>query len=142
MLDKATLEWLERRKTVEDFCCTICDREPDQDIECDYCWPKKEFFLNHTLDKMKPCCCKGDYKDAAEFNARVAARVGCDTVMYGVYLWNALFCNGKAIKYEDIPEIINDYFKIDLADILRYSQLTVEAEMIREGKGPGRPEDA
>lgn len=141
MLGKATLEWLERRKTVEDFCCTICDWEPDQDIDYDCCWPKEEFFRNRNFDEMKPRCCEGDYKDAAEFNARVAARVGRDTVMYGVYLWNALFCNGRAIKYEDIPEIINNDFKIDLSDILRYSQFTVEAEMIREGKGPGSPED-
>ena len=142
MLDEATIEWLERRKSVEDFCCTICDWERDEDIDGGFCWPKEEFFHDRDVREMKPCCCKGDYKDAAEFNARVAAIVGRNTVRYGVLLWNALFCNGRAIKYEDIPEIINDYFKIDLADILRYSQLAVEAEMIREGKGPGSPEDA
>ena len=123
MLDKATLEWLERRKTVEDFCCTICDYEPTDDIEFDVCLPKKEFFYNRSFNKMKPRCCEGDYKDALEFEARVAANLA----------------NGEDCHITDecvfFGEGVCAWCK------LKEARLAVEQEMIREGKGPGSPED-
>lgn len=127
MLDKATHEWLERRKTVEDFCCTICDWEPNQGIDCDQCWPKKEFFHDRDVHEMKPCCCNGDYKDASEFNARVAVKLAHDVESY--------FDIVNGIR-TPLPRNENAILRIKSARLL------VEQEMIREGKGPGSPEDA
>lgn len=124
MLDKATLEWLERRKSVEDFCCTICDWEPDQGIDCDHCWPKEGFFRNRNFNEMKPRCCEGDYKDALEFEARVAANLA----------------NGEDCHITDDCVFFGE--GVCAWCELKEARLTVEQEMIREGKGPGRLEDA
>ena len=66
MLSKEVLKWLNDRKSVEDFCCTICTWEPMPDLDCDFCMPKI------IGKKLAPKVCEGDFKDAAGFEARVA----------------------------------------------------------------------
>ena len=114
MLDKATLEWWENR----DLC-----------VKCEgffYCmYRKSPYGLNVRFCKLytPERLSEPDYKDALEFEARVAANLaneedcpitdGCVFFGEGVCAW----CK------------------------LKEARLTVEQEMIREGKGPGSPEE-
>lgn len=70
---------------------------------------------------------KTDYLDALEFEARVAAKLAYDVESYFDII------NGNRTP---LPRNENAFLRIKSARLL------VEREMIREGKGPGRPEDA
>lgn len=97
MLDANTLQWLE-------------DRDALQFMFGQYTLPDGEVSFDD------------DYRDAAEFEARVAAKL-CDPA------WNYAveeYYQGLAFPYRKLPA----------SRVLKEARLAVEAEMIAEGKGP------
>lgn len=114
MLDKATIEWWKNRnlcvKCKGYFYCMYGEHTTGFSVR----------FCNlYTPERLS----EPDYKDALEFEARVAANLAdkedChitdDCVFFGEGI--CAWCK------------------------LKEARLTVEQEMIREGKGPGSPED-
>lgn len=129
MLDENTLEWLERRKI--GMCCR-CENyadcqwipQPRGHFQTAQCW------LFKSSDGY--CIDKNDYIDAAEFEARVAAKQAKD------------IC-GQCDKFNSMeagcPLAIFTRPGLD-ACRLKHARLAVEREMIAEGKGPGRRDEA
>ena len=118
MLDKVTLEWWENR----DLC-----------VKCEgffYCmYRKSPYGLNVRFCKLytPERLSEPDYKDALEFEARVAVKLAYDVESY--------FDIVNGIR-TPLSRNENAFLRIKSARLL------VEREMIREGKGPGRLEDA
>lgn len=52
----------------EDACCKLCAWEHDE--ETGYCFPRQYY-----AEYFKTYACKGDYEDAAEFEARVVEKL-------------------------------------------------------------------
>lgn len=123
MLDEKTLEWLERRKNL----CTHCGVK-----KCVFTLSQRQVFGWCDLFEVKAPGTKTgrlceDFRDAAEFEARVARKL-CDP------FWNYVVA-------EQYFELALPYRRLPAAFVLKTARLEVEAEMIAEGKGPGRPED-
>lgn len=128
MLNEKTVFWLRIRKR---------DIKTKFGYFCRYCGQYKTPFIDWCEDEYHcPVCTrKYDYMDAAEFEARVALKImgvtrgdlpcGTDTGCPSNIMSMHSRINGKGC---------------DMC-ILRHARLEVEKEMIREGKGPGSPED-
>ena len=118
MLDKATLEWWENRdlcvKCEGFFCCMY--RKSPYGLNVRFC----KLYTPEWLPKT-------DYPDALEFEARVAVKLAYDVESY--------FDIVNGIR-TPLSRNENAFLRIKSARLL------VEQEMIREGKGPGRLEDA
>lgn len=133
MLDDKTLEWLERRKNICTHCCKRKDcrigkRHNYSTTKCPY-W-----------GLLAPGSTYGyvfeDYRDAAEFEARVA-----EYLAHG-----SSYPISECTLEQDIEKGLSDCTKftehgIKCADCrLKSIRIAVEREMIAEGKGPGRKE--
>ena len=127
MLNEKTLEWLKRRKNL----CTRCYKK-------DWCKTGAKHNFNTTKCRFWEFTAPGritgmvfeDYRDAAEFEARVAEKLA--TVICGE-------CE-EFNKKPNCPHTI--YQAPGLYECrMKHARLAVEREMIAEGKGPsGRME--
>ena len=131
MLDDKTLEWLERRKNI----CTHCRKREDCRVgrkhnfstrECRYWEPLAPGRLSGYVFK--------DFRDAAEFEARVAASA--------TWRGEVMLCVHFQYKNDGCKSsnrlhtrMVSHWCK------LKHHRLAVEREMIAEGKGPGRREE-
>lgn len=131
MLDEKTLEWLERRKNF----CTHCERMAS------FCSIGRKHNFNTTKCRCWKPYAPGrytgyvfeDFKDAAEFEARVAA-----AATEKEYIMQCQHCtykgDGCKNSNKDHTRMESHWCKLKLY------RLAVEREMISEGKGPGRRE--
>ena len=119
MLDEKTLEWLERRKITCNRCgvkrCALSCRGKVYGA-C--------YWFEVKAQGIKTGRLQEDYRDAAEFEARVAKKL-CDP------FWNYAVA-------ERYFELALPYRRLPADFVLKHARLEVEAEMIAEGKGPGR----
>lgn len=124
MLDEKTLEWLERRKNL----CTRCYKKNwcRAGAKHNFNTTKCRYFEMQALRSIIGYVSE-DYHDAAEFEARVAKKL-CDP------FWNYAVA-------ERYFELALPYRRLPAAVLLKAARLEVEADMIREGKGPGSPEE-
>ena len=123
MLDSNTIEWLERRKNL----CTHCGVK-----KCVSTLSQRQVFGWCDLFEVKAPGTKTgrlreDFCDAAEFEARVAKKL-CDP------FWNY-------VVTERYFELALPYRRLPAAVSMKAARLEVEADMVREGKGPGNPEE-
>ena len=115
MLDDKTLYWLGRRKR---------DIKNKRGYFCRHCGQYKKPFIEWCNDEYycPTCTKKYDYIDAAEFEARVSATLAYSEDCY-ITDDCVFFGEGTCAWCK-----------------LKDARLAVEAEMIAEGKGPGRKE--
>ena len=136
MLDANTLQWLEHRKITCNRCgarrCCL-PRQGKFTGECDHFKVKAPGMESGIL-------CE-DFQDAAEFEARVVAKLNMGTV--------CIDCVDRKIRDCPIDRCTNYFNAANLDRLdekvaacrLRKVRAEVEEEMIAEGKGPGRQEE-
>ena len=131
MMDKQTLEWMERRKNL----CTRCYKRG---------WCRAGAMHNfnttkcHYFEMSAPGRITGytfeDYSDAAEFEARVAVKMAEPWILSG----GKPNCprNGCIVPMQRQKLKPRDAERICAWCVIKYARLAVEREMIAEGKGP------
>lgn len=133
MLDKQTIEWLERRKNLCTRCgVKRCVFSPAQRNVFGWC-----DFFEVKAPGSKTGRLQEDYRDAAEFEARVASKVArffdIETCKMCIYQEDG--CGKVKDKDGRRRKRLNEWC------VLKRQRLAVEREMIAEGKGPGRREE-
>lgn len=99
MLDKGTMEWLMNREQIEIanglYYCAHCGLFSDN----------YSVFTGYCIGEYSECPLVSDYRDAAEFEARVAAKLAADCHDCGrckiVDLCNGI-CKQERLKYARI----------------------------------------
>ena len=131
MLDEKTIEWLKKRKNL----CTRCYKR-------DWCRTGAKHNFNTMKCRFFEMSAPGsiigsiseDYRDAAEFEARVASKVArffdIETCKMCIYQEDG--CGKVKDKDGRRRKRLNEWC------VLKRQRLAVEREMIAEGKGPGR----
>ena len=129
MLDKKTLQWLERRKNLCTHCermasfCSIGRKHNFNTTKCRY-WKPYALgrYTGHVFE---------DFQDAAEFEARVSeAATGRRDVMLCIHCqYENDGCKSSNILHTRME---SHWCR------LKHARLAVEREMIAEGKGPER----
>lgn len=127
MLDDKTLEWLERRKCLCTRCgVKKCPLPHFQNRTYGDCY----FFEIKSPGTRKGILCQ-NYRDAAEFEARVAEKAtGRREVMLCVY---CQYKNDGCKSSNKLHTRMESHWCQ-----LKHHRLAVERETIAEGKGPGR----
>lgn len=132
MLDEKTIFWLGRRKrdikNKFGYFCRHCGQYKRQFVE----WCNDEYYC-------PTCTRKYDYIDAAEFESRVSAKMAEPWILSG----GKPHCphNGCIVPMLRQKLKPRDAERICAWCVLKHARIAVEAEMIAEGKGPGRREN-
>lgn len=135
MLDESTLQWLKKSSACR-FChpgeeCTGAPVSAESVGWAGYAYPHSECI--HCRYFPQPL---GDFRDAAEFEARVAAKMAEPWILSG----GKPHCphNGCIVPLLRQKLKPRDAERICAWCKLKDARLAVEAEMIAEGKGPWR----
>lgn len=137
MLDENTLEWLELRKNL----CTRCYKRDwcRTGAKRNFNTAKCRFFELSSNGKITGLIFE-DFSDAAEFEARVAAKMAEPWILSG----GKPQCQHKGCIVPMLRQKLkpSDAERICAWCKLKDARLAVEREMIAEGKGPGRRDEA
>ena len=128
MFDAKTLQWLEKRINLCQRCykldfCAVGKKHNFTTTSCRFWEP---VAINNVIG-----CINYDYRDAAEFEARVAVHLA------GHGVEDVPCAHGMVFFCPNPPFMGNDCVKWCR---LRDARLAVEREMLAEGKGPVRKE--
>lgn len=132
MLDEKTLEWLKRRKNLCTRCavknCIMPNNKNRILGSCEWFEVKAPGSKTGKL--------REDYRDAAEFEARVAFKIArfFDIETCKMCSYQEDGCNKVKDKDGRRRKKPNEWC------VLKRQRIAVEREMIQEGKRPGRPE--
>ena len=124
MLTEDEKKWLEEREQVELrhglYSCGHCKWHSDVFDE----------YTGYCAAEFRDCPIMGNFREAAEFEARVAAKLA------------TVICAGcEDFNKKDVCPLAI-YQAIGLYECrMKHARLAVEREMIAEGKGLGRKED-